>query len=117
MLPLCYKDPTSGEGTVSPRHVITSIIYIFIAFLNRYRQAEVVCITIYLKLLIIDRETNQQGSTGSNVGLLPWGHDKPGSNADNIPLLLLCYSLCQSLLASLFLVKFPSKPFFVRQNP
>ena len=88
MLPLCYKDPTSGEGTVSPRHVITSIIYIFIAFLNRYRQAEVVCITIYLKLLIIDRETNQQSSTGSNVGLVPWGHAKPGSDADNVPLLL-----------------------------
>ena len=77
------------EGTVSPGFVRTSPISIFIAFLNRSRQADVVCITIYLELLIIDRETNRQSSTGSNVGLVPWGHAKPGSDAGNIPLLLL----------------------------
>ena len=69
--------------------VRTSPISIFIAFLNKYRQSDVVCITIYLKLLIIDRETNHQNSTHSNVGLLPWGRVKPGSNADDVPLLLL----------------------------
>ena len=58
------------------------------AFLNRYCQAGVVCINIYLKRLSIDRETNQQSSTGSNVGLLPWGHTEPGSDANNVPLLL-----------------------------
>ena len=56
--------------------------------MNIYRQAGVVCITIYLKLLIIDRETNRQSSTGSNVGLVPWGHAEPGSDANDVPLLL-----------------------------
>ena len=76
------------EGTVSPGHVRTSPISNFIAFLNRSRQADVVCKTIYLKLLIIERETNRQGSTGSNVGLVPWGHVETGSDADDVPLLL-----------------------------
>ena len=57
--------------------------------MNRYRQADVVCITIYLKLLIIYREANWQSSKGSNVGLVPWGHDTPSSNAGDLPLLLL----------------------------
>ena len=77
------------EGTVSPGHVRNSRISIFIAFLNRHFQADVVCITIYLKLLIIDRETNRQISMGSNVGLVPWNHAEPGSDADRIPLLLV----------------------------
>ena len=76
------------EGTVSPGHVRTSPISILIAFLNRSRQIDVVCITIYLKLLIIERETNRQSSTGSNVGLDPWGHAEPGSDSDDVPLLL-----------------------------
>ena len=57
------------EVAFSLGHVRTSPISIFIAFLNRSRQVDVVCITIYIKLLIIDRETNRQSSTGSNVGL------------------------------------------------
>ena len=76
------------KGTVSPGHVRTSPISNFIAFLNRSRQADVVCKTIYLKLLIIERETNRQGSTGSNVGLGPWGHAETGSDADDVPPLL-----------------------------
>ena len=75
-------------GTVSPGHVRTSLISIYIAFLNRSHQADVVCTTIYLKLLIIDRETNRQSYMGSNVGLVPWGHAEPGSDADDVPLLL-----------------------------
>ena len=66
-------------------------MFIFIAFLNRSRQADVVCITIYVKLLIIDRETNRQSSTGSTVSLVPWGHAEPGSDADLVPLLLGSY--------------------------
>ena len=81
------------EGTVSPIHDRTSPISIFIVFLNRSRQADVVCITIYLKLLIIDRETNRQSSTGSNVGIVPWGHAEPGSDADDVPLLLECQKM------------------------
>ena len=77
------------EGTAIPGHVITSLISIFIEFLNRHRQDGVVCITIYLKYIIIDRETNRQISTGSNVGLVPWGHAKPGSGADDLPLILV----------------------------
>ena len=77
------------EGTVIPGHVRTSMISIFIAFLNRSCQSDVVCITIYLKLLIIDRETNRQSSTGSNVGLVPWVHAELGSDADDLPLLLI----------------------------
>ena len=69
-------------------HVRTSPISVFIAFLNISCQADVFCITIYLKLLIIDRETNLQSSTGSNVGLVPWGHAEPGFDANNVPLLL-----------------------------
>ena len=76
------------EGTVSLGDVRGSTISIFIAFLNRSRQADVVCITIYVKLLIIDRETNRQSSTGSTVSLVPWGHAEPGSDADLVPLLL-----------------------------
>ena len=90
-----YEDATSCcwnqhlvEGTVSPGNVRTYTISIFIEFLNRYRQYDVVCITIDLKLLIIDREKNRQSSTGSNVGLVPWGHVKPDSDANNVPLLL-----------------------------
>ena len=79
-------------GTVSLGHVRTSPIFVFIAFLNISRQADVVCITSYVKLLIIDRETNRQRSTGSNVGLVPWGHAEPGSDADDGPLLLLLIS-------------------------
>ena len=77
------------EGTVILGHVRTSPISIFVAFMNRSRQADVVCITIYLKVLIIDREKNWQSSMGSNVGLVPWDHAKPGSNADDIPLILV----------------------------
>ena len=76
------------EGTVSSGHVRTSPISIFIAFLNRSHQANVVCITIYIQLLIIERETNRQSSTGFNVGPVPWGHSEPGSDADDVPLLL-----------------------------
>ena len=79
------------EGTVSPGHVRTSPISVLVAFLNRSRQADVVCITIYLKLLIIDRETNRKSSTGSNVGLILWNHAKPGSDADDVPLLLVSH--------------------------
>ena len=79
------------EGTVSPGQVRTSPISNFIAFLNRSRQADVVCITIYLKLLIIDRETNRKSSTGSNVGLILWNHAKPGSDADDVPLFLVAH--------------------------
>ena len=61
------------------------LISIFIAFLNRSRPADAVGITIYLKRLIIDRETNRQSSTVSKVGLVPWGHAKPGPDADNVP--------------------------------
>ena len=76
--------------TVSPGHVRASPISIFIAFLNRSRQAGVVCIIIYLKLLIIIvTETNRQSSTGSNVGLVPWGRAEPGSDADDVPLFLI----------------------------
>ena len=74
------------EGTVSPGNVRTYTISIFIEFLNRYRQYDVVCITIDLKLLIIDREKNWQSSTGSNVGLVLWGHVEPGSDADDVTL-------------------------------
>ena len=45
----------------------------------------------FVKILIIDRETNRQSSTGSNIGLVPWGHAKPGSDADNVPLLIEKY--------------------------
>ena len=76
------------EGTVSPGHVRTSPVTVFITFLNVSRQADVSCITIYLKLLILDRETNRQSSTVSNIGLVPWGHAEPGSDADDVPLLL-----------------------------
>ena len=76
------------EGTVSPAHVRTSPISIFIVFLNISRQADVVCITIYLKKLIIYREKNRLSSTGSNVGLVPWGHAEPGSDANDVPLIL-----------------------------
>ena len=76
------------DGNVSPGHVRTSPISIFISFLNISREADVVCITIYIKLLILDRETNCQNPTGSNVGLDPWGHAEPGSNTDDVPLLL-----------------------------
>ena len=76
------------EGTVSPGHVRTSPVSIFIAFMNISRQYDVVCITIYLKKLIIDREKNRQISTGYNVDLVPWGHAEPGSNAGDVPLLL-----------------------------
>ena len=74
------------EGTASPGHIRTSPISIFITFLNRSRQ--VVCITIYIKLVIIKKETNRQSSTGSNVGLVPWGHAEPRSDADDVFLLL-----------------------------
>ena len=77
------------EGTVSPVNIRTSPIFIFIVFLNRSSQADVVCINTYLKLLIIDREKNRKSSTGSNVGLVPWDHAKPGSNADDIPLIIV----------------------------
>ena len=77
------------EATVSPGHVRNSTISNFSAFLNRYRQADVVCITIHLKLLSIDREKNRKSSMGSNVGLVPWGHAEPGSDANKVPLLLL----------------------------
>ena len=73
------------EDTVSPGHVRTSLISVFIAFLGRSRQADVVCITIHLKLLIVNIETNRKSSTGSNVDLVPWGHDEPGSDADDVP--------------------------------
>ena len=42
---------------------------------------------VYLKLLTIDRETYRQSSTGSNVGLVLWGHTEPGFDADNVSLL------------------------------
>ena len=42
-----------------------------------------------VKPLIINRETNRQSSMGSNVGLLPRGHAKPGYDADNVSLLLV----------------------------
>ena len=64
-------------------------ISIFIGFLNISRQADVVCITLYIKLLIIDREKNRQSSTGYKVGLLPWVHAEPGSDANDAPLLLM----------------------------
>ena len=76
------------EVTVSPGYIRTSPISIFIAFLNRFRQSDVVCITIDLKRLIIDREKNRKSSTGYKVGIVPWGHAKPGSNNDDVPLLL-----------------------------
>ena len=76
------------EGIVSPGHVRTTPISIFIAFLNRSRPAGVVCIAIYIKLLIIDRETNRQSSTESSVGLVPWGYSEAGSDADDVPLLI-----------------------------
>ena len=75
------------------RRSYTSPISIFVAFLNRSHQADVICITIYLKLLMIDRETNQQSSTGSSVGLELWGHAEPGSNSDGICLLLHSFRL------------------------
>ena len=78
------------EVTVSPRHVRTSPISIFIAFLNISRQPDVVCITIFLKHIIFDREKNRQSSTSSNVGLVPWGHAEPDYYANNVPLLLKC---------------------------
>ena len=81
------------EGTVIPEHVRTSLISIFIAFMNIYRQADVVCITIYLKLLTIYRETNRQSSTGSNVCLVPWSHVEPGSDADDLPLIIFLGSM------------------------
>ena len=43
------------EGTVSPGHVRTFLIFSFIQYLHRSRQVDVVWISIYLKLLIIDR--------------------------------------------------------------
>ena len=58
------------EGTVRPGHVINSPVSIFITFLNISCQDDIVGITIYLKLLIIDVETNRQSSMGSTVGLL-----------------------------------------------
>ena len=73
----------------------------FIAFINRPCQSYVICIAIYLKLLIIDRETNWQSSTGSNVGLVPWGYAKPGSDSENVPLLLVlsgpAHAICRGL--------------------
>ena len=81
-LDLCYK------GTAIPGNVRTSPISIFIAFTNRSCQADVVCITIYPKLLIIDRDTNRKSSTRSSWGLVPSGHAEPGSDADDVPLLL-----------------------------
>ena len=78
------------EGTDSPEHIRNSPISIFIVFLNRSCQGNVVCITIYLNLLIMDRETNWQSSTVSNVGLVPWGHAEPDYYANNVPLLLKC---------------------------
>ena len=87
-----YKGYLVNCSTVSPGHVRTSLISIFIAFLNKSRQADVVRITIYLKSLFIDRETNRQSSTGSNVGLVLWGNAEAGSDADNLPLLLIIKS-------------------------
>ena len=97
------------KGTVSPGNVITSPISIFIAFLNISCQDDVVCITIYLKLLIIDRETNRQISTVSNVGIVLQGHAEPGSDADDVPLFLcifnyLCAIFIISLLSSFFAI-------------
>ena len=82
VLCLCYKAQHFLEGTVCRLHLRTSPISISIAFLNRSRQDDVVLISIYLKLLIIDRETNRQGSNSSNVGLVPCVHAKPGSDTD-----------------------------------
>ena len=65
------------------------MISVVIEFLNRYCQAGVVCVTIDLKIIIIDRETNRQISTVSNVGLVLQGHAEPGSDADDVPLLLV----------------------------
>ena len=76
------------EGTAILVHFRTSLIYVCIAFLNIFCQADVVCITIYIKNLIIDRETNWKSFTGSNLGLLPWGHDEPGSDANDAPLII-----------------------------
>ena len=76
------------EGTICPGHVRNSLISVFIAFLNIYHQADIICITISLNLLIIDRKKNRQISTGSNVGLVLWVHAEPGSDANNTPLLL-----------------------------
>ena len=79
------------EGTFSPGNVRNSLIYIFIKFLNRYRQADVVCITIYLKRLIINIETNRQSSTGSNLSILQWSYAEPDSDADDVSLLLVAF--------------------------
>ena len=47
--------PTSGGGHYNPGTRQNLSDFHFIALMNRYLQADVVCITIYLKLLIIYR--------------------------------------------------------------
>ena len=82
--PLLYKNIWwRALSAWTPRQNFSN--FHFIAFLNRFRQADIVYITIHPKLLFIDRETNRQSSTGSSLCLVPWGYAEPGSDADDVP--------------------------------
>ena len=65
----------------------------FSSFLSRRRRAVSYLLLFFsfsrtLKLLIINVETNRESSTGSNVGELTWGRAEPGSDADDVSMLL-----------------------------